>query len=63
MPECSTTFFDYADEDKFLLELRKKSDSYERWLWNGFINYFDCDTGKRIAYEAIQDGYYVINDD
>ena len=55
-----TKFYNYDEQAIFLQKIKENCSDYYISLWQGFINYYDKKTHKRIGYECIQAGYYLI---
>ena len=60
----SKTFYSYKQYKEYLNKINELTNGkYYTKLWNGFLNYYNKETHERIGYEAIQSGYYIINND
>ena len=58
----NTTRYDYTQWHEWLTKINEVTNGkYFTALWLGFINYYKLETGERVGYEVMQDGYYLIN--
>ena len=58
----NVTRYDYAQWAEWLAKINELTNGkYFTVLWHGFINYYSRETGERVGYEVMQDGYYLIN--
>ena len=54
--------YDYVQHAEWKSKINEITNGkYYTKLWQGFINYYNAETDERVGYEAIMDGFYLIN--